>query len=491
MNKATLLIAIIILAAASASAQNQGLDPSFANGGILIDTSRGGHRSIADIKLQPDGKLIVIKTRTIIYDTYISRYLPNGTLDSAFGINGSQWLNLFTNPFEPEGTYCALQPNGKILVAGYWRNLASGSIDVVGAFMVRLYANGSIDSAFGVNGVQFYNYTAPLIAKLCLRSDGSILGIGDGPGVDRYICGLKPVGKIDSAFGTNGLFVWHVAARTVYAGLGELSNGNITAVVGYNGAIDYIRLLPSGQPDTTFCDSGICRTFCKMQCRDAIIYPDGRALAAGGGTDDNSSFVTRLKADATIDSSFGTGGDGYLAVPGLNIYRVVETPDGRILCGGKSNDHFAVARLRKDGKGIDTTFGNKGVITTDVGGSGSECIYGIALQQDGKLIAGGDLYKGTGIVRYLPDAPVRISELSVPPFSTLKVYPNPTNTSSVHAVIPEPGLLQLFSIEGRLLQQVYCSRQVQMLNIAELPKGTYLLRLRTADMNYGSLFMKE
>jgi uncharacterized delta-60 repeat protein len=388
-----------------------------------------------------------------------------------------------------------LQQDEKILIAGrtYER---IGPANVWGGFVARLRPDGTIDSAFGSNGIQ---YSGAVASQLCLKADGSIVTVGEGS-YNIIVNGFQANGAVDSAFGINGLYQTNRGGYPSPTGIGALADGRI-AVVGENqGSIFYIRLLANGQPDSSFCGYGICYTAGAIYCRDAIIYPDGKVLVAVGGLGDNSSFVSRLKADATPDSSFSIDRDGILAVGGMRIIRLLQLPDGRIICAGMSNEHYAVARLLKDGKGIDTTFGNRGIITTNVAGAHSERIHAVALQPDGMILAGGDCaipqkdprywQGGVALVRYLPDAPLGINEILRSIKGTLKLYPNPASTS-LNVVTPAPGLLQLFNPEGRLLMEQYSSRPAHSLDIASLPAGVYLLRLQAADGSYSSLFTKE
>lgn len=486
MNKAILLFTVVILSV-SAFAQNQGLDPAFAKGGILIDTTynRGG---IVDIGVQSDGKIITFG------GSYILRYLTDGTYDSSFGKNGIQRLDTFSKPKTLYASACVLQPDGKILLTG----TTLAGVNTWGGFLMRINANGSIDSAFGNNGVQF---TTDETQKLYLKPDGGILTAGEYPNYQIAINAFKVNGAVDSSFGSNGRFQRQITPyNPQFATISVLADGKIALIGGdYNSNIYYLRLLPSGEADSTFCSAGICYATAGMAyCRDAIINSDGKALVTVGGLD--SCYLVRLKADATLDSSFGTNSGGYLAVPDLRINRIARLPDGRILCAGMSNEHFALARVLNDGKGIDTAFGNKGNIATNVSGGHYERIYALALQADGKIVAAGiskvpDLdpryWNPAGaIVRYLPDAQVGILEAPLSGKLGLIIYPNPASTS-LHANLPAPGLLQLYSIEGMMLRQVYCAQKEQVLDVASLQQGIYLLRLKTGDRSYSRLFVKE
>jgi uncharacterized delta-60 repeat protein len=296
-----LLLFLVAIAQAYAQTGNSGLDHSFANDGILIDTSYHSYLGVNDLKLQPDGKILAFSTGN--YGAHIARYQPDGTPDSSFGIYGSRWIDSTAGFMQFSAAVCQLQQDGKIILAGY---------TYTGGFIIRLNPNGSIDSAFGNNGIL---YSRDETQQLFLKPDGGILTAGESS-VDKnnvVVSSFKANGAVDSAFGINGLCQLNLGGYLAVAGLRALADGQI-AVVGSsrNDSIFYIRLFENGQPDTAFCGTGICYTAGPttygLYCPDAIIYPDGKALILVN-TDNN--YVVRLNADATPDSSFGLAGNGF------------------------------------------------------------------------------------------------------------------------------------------------------------------------------------
>ena len=472
---------------------NSGLDPAFGKGGILADTPFVNHLQVNDLALQPDGKIVVAGT----FNAAVSRYLPNGNLDSSFAGTGFINGDILTNTGVGTATHVFLLSDGKILL--------TFSASIVSSDMaVRLKPDGSLDSSFGVAGrTTFCCY----MVQAAMQPNGKLVMAGTNANGDVYVNRITQDGLIDNTFGTNGTSMVHVNTSSVnggieVSGIGVTKDGHIEIVGGNYRNLYCIRLDSNGARDSSFCGNGLCYgSFDIIYCRDAIVYPDGKALVALEGINDDSSFLARLKADGTPDSSFGLAGNGFLSVPGLRIITLLQMPDGRIICAGTWDEHFAIASVLKDGKGIDTTFGNRGIITTNVAGAHYERIYAVALQPDGKIVAGGTCdvpasgpqfwRTSAAIVRYLPNAMLGIMETPQQMLrGTLKVYPNPAKTSLI-VVVPAPGLLQLFSIEGRLLKEQPCAGPVQDLDIVSLPAGTYLLRLQTTYKSYSSLFVKE
>jgi len=88
-----------------------------------------------------------------------------------------------------------------------------------------------------------------------------------------------------------------------------------------------------------------------------------------------------------LDTSFGTGGKVINDFGG----RVALLPDGKIVAAGAASSpdgfDFSLSRFNTNGT-LDTTFGSGGRVTTDLGGR-FEGATSVALQPDGKIVAGG------------------------------------------------------------------------------------------------------
>lgn len=110
--------------------------------------------------------------------------------------------------------------------------------------------------------------------------------------------------------------------------------------------------------------------------------------------------------DGTLDPSFGTGGKSYVTPPGLNqsLSKTVVQPDGKTVLVGRASDGtgyiFSVARFRADGQ-PDSTFDGDGVVVTQLEpGSRNDNVNTVAVQPDGKIIAGGNSNNNFVLVRY-------------------------------------------------------------------------------------------
>jgi uncharacterized delta-60 repeat protein len=121
--------------------------------------------------------------------------------------------------------------------------------------------------------------------------------------------------------------------------------------------------------------------------------------------DNNDLFINRFNADGTPDNSFGQNGSKNLNIlaTGVSYFQ----PDGKtiVLSYSTSNDlDIVLARYLPDGS-PDPSFGNGGVVTTDLGGN--ESPYRVTFQTDGKIVIAGASRDENGsdliVVRYNPD----------------------------------------------------------------------------------------
>lgn len=125
-----------------------GLDPSFGSGGRVSTAFSNGARSdeAQAVAVQPDGKILVAGTSdqgATGYDFAVARYNADGTLDAGFGSNGRVTTSF--GPGADKAYALLLQPDGKIVLAGDSSQGANGS-DFA---LARYNADGSLDASFG------------------------------------------------------------------------------------------------------------------------------------------------------------------------------------------------------------------------------------------------------------------------------------------------------------------------------------------------------
>jgi uncharacterized delta-60 repeat protein len=118
------------------------LDPSFSGDGITtVDIAKNDAAS--DVAVQPNGRIVVVgSTFRRHIEAAALRLLPSGELDPSFGVDGHVAIDRPVSSAEA----VALQADGKVLLAGAAFNRGGD----VGIF--RLRRNGSLDPSFGGDG---------------------------------------------------------------------------------------------------------------------------------------------------------------------------------------------------------------------------------------------------------------------------------------------------------------------------------------------------
>src|SRR5688500_16046660 len=159
--------------------------------------------------------------------------------------------------------------------------------------------------------------------------------------------------------------------------------------------------------DTSFGNSGISLSSLNnnsASIEEIILLPDGKIIAVVVvRLSDRDFVVARFIHDGSLDQTFGTA--GMTVIPLLNDDNVTSrlvSPDGKIIIAGGSHKHFAIVRVTKDGD-LDTSFGDNGVVITDVGVSFvAAIINAIGLQSDGRIVVAGNCHSfDICLVRYL------------------------------------------------------------------------------------------
>ncbi len=320
---------------------------------------------------------------------YTVLFAQAGALDSTFA-NGGKFLykDIDLQKYIYDINAVAIQPNGKIIIAGYGNNYLSGNADFA---VIRLSKNGALDSAFGNNGEVFIdfstqNFTSYDVAYgLAVQPDGKIIVVGDAN--DDYIIPKTNI---------NNRYDIAVARLT--------QNGSLDSTFDKDGKklIDlspYVKILYSSVD----------------YCRAVALRPNGKIVLAGYTYNYNSAFAAskdavavQLNRDGSADKQFGINGIDVINIGSTDedIAGLVLQQDDKIVLGGTSSSglsHFLAIRLKAAGS-IDSSFSQDGFAVID-GKSGYEIGTSIAMQADGKILLGGDQN------RYYDDAKLEVARI--------------------------------------------------------------------------------
>lgn len=223
-------------------------------------------------------------------------------------------------------------------------------------------------------------------------------------------------GTLDSTFGVNGLVTTNLGGDDDTAQAVAVQTDGKIVVAGYsnNGAFNNVavaRYNADGTLDSTFGTLGTLNfsigadpTASASSASSIAIQPDGKILIGGksqqpGPNDSYGSDFTliRLNTDGTFDTSFGVNNNGIALADFTTgnfqvndaILTIALQPDGKIVAGGLTGANFDIALARFNSTGtLDTSFGNGGKVVTPIG-TQNEIINTLKIQSDGKIVAAG------------------------------------------------------------------------------------------------------
>ncbi|UUU28734.1 calcium-binding protein [Streptomyces sp. CA-210063] len=464
---AATVLALILTLPGTAAAAPGDLDPTFSGDGKVLTGFADDDRA-NDVAVQPDGKIVSVGA-SIDYSLSESRFAltrhnADGTPDTGFGGDGTVTTPI--NNMDPdlqwsEAHALALQPDGKIVVVGSsWR----GYENCCWFTVARYNADGTLDSGFGGgDGRVFTDFGGPDEARdVAVQPDGRIVAVGFG-GAGVAVARYNADGSPDTSFGGGDGQVSNDPAPELPEEGGDgralaLQPDGKIVVGGQVGTTRFdfvlLRYHANGILDTSFSGDGIERTdFGAYESVEGLaVQPDGKIVAAGGSS--GRFALARYHPGGTLDTSFD--GDGKVLTPGGGGAADValQPSDGRIVIAGGNGPggDFAVLRYNPDGS-QDNGFGTGGIATADFGGA--DAAHGLALQSDGKIVAGGGggpdsdfalaRFEGGGV---LPPPPAGV-DLSVTksgpttvsigdrPTYTVRVTNNSTTTSATNVSLSD------------------------------------------------------
>ena len=354
-----------------------GLDPTFGTGGLALNPVGQVRFVTVAVAVAAPGDALVTAGNLVgpgLYgaggDVAVTRLTATGTADSRFG--GGDGLVSFSFPTPHSVSAVANLADGKILVAGsVGPNAGSvGPADFTppsDMFVLRLNADGTRDTSFGVNGEADVDFGASdTLNRMVVQTDGKILLAGttatSAPGSSALarltLARLTATGTPDTSFGTAGMVLGAVSDLTWnQGGLAVQTDG---------------KVLVSGAANTSF----------------------GNASSASP----SEMTLLRFNSNGTADTSFGTAGRAqtqYGYFPIIYANDIATLSDGRIVVGG-GNDY---------GRGLLAWFNSSGSLLSeeqfsDPSGGLESVETVVAMPQGGVELVGLDSGLGAAAVEY-------------------------------------------------------------------------------------------
>jgi uncharacterized delta-60 repeat protein len=391
---------------------------------------------------------------------YAARFNADGTLDTTFGLNGRAIARVASR--------LAVDGSGRVLLAG---ELPASGGDMAVA-VERLRANGTLDLAFGTNGVVSVVPRAGTNSATAVlaQPDGQILVAGfstsrgqSTDSTDFVVARLTPAGMLDPAFNQGSPVLVDIA------GHGDFPDG--------------VALQSDGK----------------------IVVAGEEQVPATGGNEGHSDFaLARLTTAGTLDADFGTGGRVVTNFGGTSdatqdaAVAVLVQADGRIVAAGTSSNRFAAARyfggppMQFTGNGTIS-----GTVFHDVNGNGTNdgpareetalatwTVY-LDLNRNGRLDSG-EPSTTTG-----PDGTYRFTGLSAGTYTVAELPPpgwlaTPHFTPRDFLGLSTSGTFEAFAItdlNGSGENEVLVSEDGQVDEFARQSDGSYALSSSVATGN--------
>jgi uncharacterized delta-60 repeat protein len=471
MKTITLTLTLLFVFTTKSFSQPGSLDSSFGKNGKAVNMSVGG----SSVAIQPDGKILVTGTYN---DFSVQRFRNNGKIDKSFGDNGTASTTFEEFGYGLHASLVAVQPGGKIIVAG---SVWNGDYFETHLCLARFKNNGLPDSSFGTNG----RVQAVIgqdgnedVSDLIIKPDGKILVT-----IWQYMNfhqGRTAAMQFNTDGSVDTYFEVDASVHDLSYAASMQSDGKLVVTGSlykdpFGDQFALFRFTQTGWVDTTFGKSGTATIGRHAAGMALAVQADDKIVAL---TQD--SLLARFKKDGVADSSFNT--KGRISIP-FKGYALSIQANGKIIVAGSMyngiNNDFVLARYKANGK-PDKTFGVNGIATTDLGAS--EGVADVAIQTDGNILASGsgDLlrYKGDPTSIVSADNVSDIDKASNQSVS-INLYPNPFRSTlniDVKSIGKTRKTISVYDMRGSLL---YTTSTVEStrLNLRSLVYGSYFVKI--------------
>jgi len=358
-----------------------------------LESAHGPNGTVRALAVQADGHVLAGGYFTQIGGAkrhYLARLKNDGTLDASFDAKIDTGQNSFVYALK-------IQPNGKILVGGRFSSIDGRAK----ASLARLNPDGRLDTNFMTSvksGGPF-----PNVFALALQPDGKILvagNFGKVNGVSRNgIARLHADGSLDATFdpGKGSGYYRDVYSVAVQADGKILMGGNFRKIDGHDRQ-DLVRLHPDGRLDLNFATGTSGRSVVNF----VGVQLDGKIIVAGDFKSIGRKMrpqIARLNPDGALDESFNPGHGAANTSGSGEIHAVAIQPDGKLVIGGRFSSvqgkgRDDIARLNADGS-VDRAFKPM----SGTGPAENYVVYAVALELDQRLLIGGRFSSVNGVPR--------------------------------------------------------------------------------------------
>ncbi len=367
----------------------------------LTETGLPGSAEVYKTIIQPDGKILAsgyFNESNGVSSAYITRLNTDGSNDPNFVVGTG---------FNDDVNDMILQPDGKIVVVGDFTDYNGTAVNNI----VRLNDDGTIDSSFNVpvgaqNEFSPGSASSADLESVSLQPDGKLVVSGgfnlfDGVQISQ-VARLNPDGSLDTTYNNSVGKPSFPSLNTNILSDGSLLLTGAFTEYQYFKRDNILKITPSGDLDFTFNQRFGPSITLNNTIRVNDIKPHSSGYYVGGQFDEYSdqlsNNIAKINADGSLDTSFSTGTDDDNGFEDEVMCLAVQQDD-KVIVGGDFNEYNGtsvnrIARLNPDGS-LDNTF-----ITGSGFNSVVECTF---IQPDGKILVGGNFlsYNGSSVNRLI------------------------------------------------------------------------------------------
>ena len=273
------------------------LDSSFAVG-------NGANNQINAIALQPDGKVIIAGWFTFVNGQIrirVARLHPNGSVDLSFNPSGAGFDQ--TNGADDVVSDVKLQPDGKVLISGLFRSYRT----VQRNYVARLLSDGTVDPSFDPGTGPNDRVSVVALDANGRVLIGGVFTTVSGQ-TRQGIARLNANGTLDATFMGNGIASGGVRDIAVMPD-GRILAGGSFVFYKTKSANNVVRILADGSHDPSFNsalpNTSIVSSLALQQSGKVIVGGDFTTPSKPGVSPQNN--LARLNPNGTVDTSFKTG----------------------------------------------------------------------------------------------------------------------------------------------------------------------------------------
>lgn len=425
--------------------QNGSLDSTFGNAGVISTAGQSGTFRYRTLFLNDKVYAFTsVNPASFQPNYYMGRYNLDGTLDTTLG--GTGYVTLDIGGIE-SGIHTKISNDNKILIAGN-DDTASGSYDDI---IVRRY---SLDGVFD----PVLNYNAALSGINFTSSSIGLPSTDKCSGIYETSTGKVVASGVAISWGTSSV---------------EETQGGVVIITpdinGTNGVA--VRLNSYYSPYSV--KSSI------------FIDPNDNIYTITGKSRGNASIaavinnIEKRNSIGTLIYSHPVSID--LTTKKADFQKIVVQPDGKILLAGVTFVNNTVSNFPElilarylDTGVLDTSFGNGGyVLHTINSGSITHTLKEIFLSADGSVFICASDQTSSVIIKY------NNPSLELKDFDTKNViiYPNPVKDVLNLSYDQEISTIAIYNLLGQEVLTKSINANETTIDVAQLPSGTYLVKV--------------